>query len=254
MNTKHLVYPFLILSLMFFNSSALAAKRALVYKGAGACDDGCYEAAYQMAIRAGLDPSYVSPTEIKKKTPGEDLFKDVVLWLQPGGHSAQVVDAMTPALKTALDQFVKNGGAYVGFCAGAFASTALVGTTGKIGFGFMPGSTKLYPTKGTARIFPVMWNGKTRNLYWEGGPYLSIPEGAAEIIATYPNGAVAAARSTYGKGRVFVTGLHPEAPQFWRDYYQLNDADGTDEDLAVEMIQWAIKSNDSVKSPSQPLH
>ena len=61
------------------------------------------------------------------------------------------------------------------------------------------------------------------------------------MIAYYPNHQVAAARATYGKGKVFVTGLHPEAPQDWRDYYHLNDPDGSDEDLAVEMINWVTQ-------------
>lgn len=42
----------------------------------------------------------------------------------------------------------------------------------------------------------------------------------------------------YGNGKVFITGLHPEAPQSWRTYYGINDSDGLDFDLVDEMISW----------------
>jgi hypothetical protein len=48
-------------------------------------------------------------------------------------------------------------------------------------------------------------------------------------------------RASYGEGRVSVSGVHPEAPQWWRDYYKLQDSDGLDYDLAVGMIRWAAR-------------
>lgn len=228
---------------VWFNPSAEAAKKALVYNGPGACADGCYQAAYQMALKAGLDPVYVGPSDLNRNTNEADaaqLFKDVAVWIQPGGKSRTVVSNMTSQLKDALKKYVNTGGGYVGFCAGAFSATQYVGTTGYFGFNFLPGKTVLYSSRKAADIIPVNWNGKTRHIYWEGGPYLTeIPEGLAEVRATYPNGQIASVRSKYGQGKVYVTGLHPEAPQDWRDYYHLKDPDGLDDDLAVEMIDWA---------------
>ena len=216
-------------------------KRALVYNGPGACD-GCYQAAYLMAIRAGLDPMYVDQNALNAFSSDADqaaLFKDVVVWLQPGGKSSTVMAYINPVLKDAVMNFVKKGGGYVGFCAGAFASTSEVGTTKYTGYGFMPGHTVLYKNKNGADIIPVTWNGVVHYVYWEGGPYLTaIPEGAAETIATYPTGQIAAARSHVGAGKVFVSGFHPEAGQDWRDSYGLEDPDGLDYALADEMIAW----------------
>ena len=48
----------------------------------------------------------------------------------------------------------------------------------------------------------------------------------------------ATAAAMYGNGKVFITGLHPEAPQSWRTYYGINDSDGLDFDLVDEMISW----------------
>ena len=87
---------------------------------------------------------------------------------------------------------------------------------------------------------PVLWNGKSRQIYFEGGPHFVDLGNQAEVISTYPNGQVAAARSKLGKGRVFVAGFHPEAPQFWREYYNLEDPDGTDFELVDEMIRWSM--------------
>jgi glutamine amidotransferase-like uncharacterized protein len=224
-------------------SHAFAAKRALIYNGPGACTDGCYDAAFQVALEAGYDPVFIGEKALDIQSTSADvktLFQNAAVWIQPGGKSKTQMTSITETLKNAIDDFVKLGGGYVGFCAGAFSSTGVVGTTNTLGFGFMPGNTIVYPSNNEAEIIPLQWEGKTRQVYWEGGPYLTaIPKGAAELIATYPNGKVAAARSRYGKGRAFVTGLHPEAPQDWRDYYHLTDTDGLDHDLAIEMINWA---------------
>jgi hypothetical protein len=233
-----------VLLLGFGLTTAHAGKRALVYNGPGACSDGCYDAAFQVALQAGLDPVFVGENALSIDSTEQDqanLFKDAAIWIQPGGKSKTAMTSITDQLKNAIDEFVKAGGGYVGFCAGAFSSTQFVGTSWTLGFNFMPGKTSLYKgVSAEAEIIPVVWNGKARNIYWEGGPYLSkLPPGKVEVIGTYPNGQVAAARSQYGSGRIFVTGLHPEAPQDWRDYYHLKDADGLDQDLAVEMIHWA---------------
>ncbi len=216
--------------------------RALIYQGPGACEDGCTAAAYEMALRNGFVPTYVGPTALDPKSTDADraqLFQNVAIWIQPGGKSSDVLQAMTLEMVSALQGFVKNGGGYVGFCAGAFSSTNLVGTTTIPGYNIFPGKTILYVNPNNADILDVTWEGKLRHLYWEGGPYITeLPAGQATPIAYYPSGQIAAARSSYGTGKVFITGLHPEAPQFWRDYYGLTDSDGLDYDLADEMISW----------------
>lgn len=89
--------------------------------------------------------------------------------------------------------------------------------------------SKLYnqDAKADAWIFKADWFGESRFLYWEGGPYFegAVPSGV-ETVSHYPDGSVAALRTNYGKGRVFVVGYHPEAPAFWRTYFKLSDPDG----------------------------
>jgi glutamine amidotransferase-like uncharacterized protein len=199
-----------------------------------------------MALRSGLDPIYVGPDQLNSQSTEQqvqDLFKDVAVWIQPGGKSRTALTAMTPKLVQSLKDYVFAGGGYVGFCAGAFSATPLVGTSSIPGLNIIPGKSILYRYRQAAGMIPLQWNGKKRYVYWEGGPYLSAlnsnpQKEKVEVIATYPNGQVATARTMYGKGRVFVTGLHPEAPQDWRDYYGLKDRDGVDFDLVDEMLAW----------------
>jgi glutamine amidotransferase-like uncharacterized protein len=217
-----------------------AAPNALVYKGPGACDEDCSAAAALMAQMAGLNPVYVGPAETDPK-----LFDNAVVWIQPGGESRTVGRNMTAELKQRIRDFVRGGGAYVGFCAGGFYATARIGELSDAGLGLITGTSKLFEgIDQDAGITALNWGGKTRDLYWEGGPSFYAPTDGSpgpEVVATYPDHTAAAVRAAYGAGRVFVSGVHPEAPQWWRDYYKLSDGDGLDYDLAVGMIRWAAR-------------
>jgi glutamine amidotransferase-like uncharacterized protein len=219
-----------------FAHSAMAAQKALIYKGTGSCSEDCSEAFWNLAKDAGFDPVYVGP-----EAPKADTFTDAAVWIQPGGYASTAMKAMSTQLKTAIKTFVQNGGGYVGYCAGAFVATAKVGTTSTSGLGIFPGNTQLYGSG--IDLKKVTWNGSTRYLYWEGGPFLKNLPNTVEKIATYSNGAVGTARTAYGKGRVFITGLHPESPKWWKDDARMNDIDGDDFDLVAEMLHWVTEAH-----------
>ncbi|MGZ3708191.1 MAG: BPL-N domain-containing protein [Bdellovibrionota bacterium] len=226
---------------MVWSLTALAQPpAALVYKGKGSCDEGCSEAAALMAERAGFRAVYVAP-----ETTDPKLFEGAVVWIQPGGRSRQVAETMNPVLKENLKAFIHGGGGYVGFCAGGFLATEKIADTKVLGLGILGGTADLYPAPNHAEaaIFTMSWEGRPREIYWEGGPYFKVPsDGSVETIATYPDGKVSTVRSHYGLGKVLVSGAHPEAPQWWRDAYHLRDSDGLDEDLAEAMIREAAGS------------
>jgi hypothetical protein len=223
---------------------------AYVYDGEGACPEDCAKSAAEMAYRAGLRPVYIGPQDLNFRSDPEyvkHFFDGVKVWVQPGGHSRSVYRVMSPVLRKALLNFVFSGGGYVGFCAGAFISTNLIGSSGLPGFSILPGkSAPLMPPPtrpGLAfSIEEVIWNGKSRAIYFEGGPYLYELPPEVEVVATFKNGKIAAARTHFGLGKVFVSGPHPEAPKWWYEIDHVNDRDGDDHDLAVEMIQWAAFS------------
>jgi hypothetical protein len=216
-----------------------SAPLALIYKGPGSCSldqgdagtsgYGCSEASADAATLAGFRFQYVAPRD----SPD---FSSAKVWIQPGGISDVAYDAMTPKLRSNLIKFVADGGGYVGFCAGAFLAADW--------FYIFPGSAHAYrypvarPDVGY-NYLDLNWNGKARKVYFEGGPYLTDLGPKAEVTGKFSTGYVAAARAPYGKGRVYITGAHPEAPAIWSQEDGITDPDGSDLDLAAEMITWA---------------
>jgi glutamine amidotransferase-like uncharacterized protein len=230
---------------MFFCVSVggQAATLALIYKGPGACESGCAESAAEVARTAGLLPVFVGPDQL----PNTDIFREAAVWIQPGGRSSVVFQHMNPILKKWITDFVYSGASYVGFCAGGFFSTSEIADRGQEGLGIIPGINRLYEESDLAVYqVDINWEGKLRNIYWEGGPYFVLPQSYPEDreawpVAYYPNGSLAAVKARFGEGRAFVSGPHPEAPESWKRYYRLHDTDGSDWDLARAMIEWTLE-------------
>jgi glutamine amidotransferase-like uncharacterized protein len=229
------------LGLVLLATSASAKPLALVYKGPGACPEQCSESAALMAELQGFETVMVGPGK-----PDSALFARAELYIQPGGLGYVVADSMAPEMKTAIREFVASGKAYVGFCAGGFFATETFGKVKfRVGLGLLPGHSLMTLQFGEnveVALAKMIWNGKPRTLYWETGPYFdetTTRDPGVEKLATYPDGTVATLRAPFGKGRVIVTGVHPEAPQSWFVGDTKNDPDGLDWDLAREMIAWA---------------
>ncbi|MBC7386556.1 MAG: hypothetical protein H7301_10415 [Cryobacterium sp.] len=215
---------------------------ALVYKGPGSCvsDGHCSEAAAAVADRAGFDVEFVGP-----KSHDMTLFREAAVYIQPGGNSTEVGEAMTEGMKRLLRDFVAEGGGYVGFCAGGFFAMSP-----------FPGYPRLGLIRGDAdgleedspSIVSVSWtDGLRHHVYWEGGPFFILPRSSNfEVVSRYAlNRKPASIRGEVGQGRVWVSGYHPEAPYDWRFHPTLEDSDGTkaDLDMAVEMIRWSARAH-----------
>jgi hypothetical protein len=257
-----------LLSILFMCSFASAqtpvptphssAPIALIYSGPGSCSVaegdagttgyGCSEAASDVAVSAGFQVKFVGPNDLPDgATPDQvaALFQNAKVWIQPGGIAETAFFAMTEKLRTEIVNFVSNGGGYVGFCAGAYMATATIGASRYAGFGIFPGITHAYSYEPMIAgqdytLMHVTWNGAERAIYFEGGPYLGVAGTDAEVIATFDDsGLTAAARAPYGKGRVFISGPHPEAPSVWTTEDGVTDPDGSDAALAVDMVKWA---------------
>ena len=221
---------------------------AMVYDGPGACEDGCTKAAAQVARMAGYQVRLVRPNDITdQSTPDEitDFLKNTKVWLQPGGISNEAYRSMSEKLKEGVRNFIGGGGGYVGFCAGAFMATKIIGGTGEVGLGIFPGGTDLFendPIPGVTFSLPeVTWMGSKRKIYFEGGPFIYGVDRnpRVEVIARYDDRTIAAARTHFGLGRVFITGLHPEAPRNWTEEDGVMDPDGPEQELAAQMVCWA---------------
>jgi glutamine amidotransferase-like uncharacterized protein len=220
---------------------ASEAPLALVYNGYGICPDDCAKGAADSAKLAGFQTLMVGGGPINP-----ELLSKASVWLQPGGFAVESARSMGATLLQQIRNFVAAGGGYVGFCAGAFLATAEIGTSGYKGLGIMPGRTSVYEALGSyaPAMLRVRWLTGIRQVYWEGGPFIRPNPNDAfkKIIALYPNGQVATASSKYGKGSVIVTGLHPEAPDWWAPDEGLSDGDGSEQPIVAELIRQAAKS------------
>jgi glutamine amidotransferase-like uncharacterized protein len=232
---------------------ASAPPVALIYKGEGSCEEGCSDAAAEVAIKAGFRPRFVGPMDLNHDSSASDevaLFQDAKVWIQPGGVAVTAFFAMSPALREAIRSFVAAGGGYVGFCAGAFMATRRIGSSRYAGLGILPGSTAPYflkpltPELGYS-LPRVQWGGLARQVFFEGGPYFYGYGSEAETVASYASGYAAAIRAHFGRGRVFVSGPHPEAPLSWTEEDGVLDPDGVDQDLAIHMVEWASGASGS---------
>jgi hypothetical protein len=225
--------------------SALASVKplALVWNGPGACKPGCGSAAAHVARLAGFRTQYIYPglTDFS-------VFNEAKLWVQPGGKSTTAAESMGPALLNQIREFVGNGGGYVGFCAGAFLSTQLIGTSGATGYGISPGETEVYidSNKDHRMLKMKTTTAGERYMLYAGGPYFHITDDQlkavqGEVTAWYPDGKVAGIHAHYGKGKVAVIGTHPEAGWVWKLLDGKIDPDGSDIFFAVEMVKYATQ-------------
>jgi Biotin-protein ligase, N terminal len=240
-------FIFLLSALVSINAFSQSAPRtAVVYGGEGACEEDCVTAVVEAAKIAGFTPVVVLPG-----TWDPAVLKDAAVWLQPGGYAVTSAKAMGKKMMADVRAFVKAGGGYVGFCAGAFIATSKIGTSTTTGYGFSPGITTVYKAKGYPTIEKMSMKlndglQHSRQIYWEGGPYFKFTKAElpkVDVRGTYSRtNQISAIQTTYGSGKVSLTGAHPESPQWWRDSSNLIDSDGLDYDITTEMIQWAAKA------------
>lgn len=189
---------------------------ALVYRGP-ASSPGCPEAvaALLRSSRWGFDVRYAGPREdVAVCTPA---LTGAAVYAQPGGGQLRHGYRQLRRHRAEIRGFVRSGGRYLGFCLGGY----LAGATP--GFDLLPGDTDQYiasakATVGSAAdtLVEVAWRGHARTLFFQDGPYFWVRPGAdVTVVATYPNGAVAALVAGFGRGRVGVVGPHPEATDDW---------------------------------------
>ncbi|MFJ6657621.1 BPL-N domain-containing protein [Streptomyces sp. NPDC091377] len=211
---------------------------ALVYGGPQGCPD-C-PSSIATVLRRAPQPfrvTYVGPGTDVALTA--DALAEARLYVQPGGGS-DLEGAWRDLRGSAgmLRDWVGEGGSYLGLCFGAY----LAGRDP--GFDLLPGDTDGYidlpdTTIHDARdtVVPVRWGGRRRHMYFQDGPAFLLDKGAdADVLATYPNGSAAVVVAPYGKGRVGVSGPHPEADRTWYENADLENPDGIRFDLAQELI------------------
>ena len=217
---------------------------ALVYRGPGGCPS-CSAAAATLlrSTRWGFEVRYVGPDEQLELT-GANLGK-AALYVQPGGDGTlEQAFAALRSESAAIRHYVSSGGRYLGLCMGGY----LAGHDP--GFNLLPGdadqfitSTGANVTSADDTVIKVAWRNEPRYLYFQDGPYFTLDDdrNTAQVLATYPNGEIAALVTSYQQGRVAVSGPHPEATDVWYQYNQVTDPDTLDADLGRDLIDTLMR-------------
>lgn len=185
----------------------------LVYRGPAA-SEGCPEAVARL-LRWTLPEctvAYVGPRE--RLALNAATLSTASLYAQPGGDSVKAAWRHLRGHRDEVRAFVAQGGHYLGVCLGAY----LAGH--EPGFGLVDGEPVPYITTAgaslrteDAALLEIVW-GERRPMYVQD-PCVLPADAGASVVATFDNGQPAAMVSSFGRGRVALSGPHPEASDDW---------------------------------------
>ncbi len=223
--------------------AAAANPVVLVYRGPGACTDGCAEAAAEIPASMGFEIRYVT-----SHTLTEASFENAVLWVQAGGNAIKASKSLGRKNLELIKKHIRyQGMGYVGFCAGAFLADEAVDDEEKFpGLGLIPFGTRYYQvdSQKDGIMHPLTFSkGVIRYHYFNGGGTFDLRNSdydRVDVLAKYPNGDPALLQTTYGMGNVVIIGAHPEATAVWKSYTHMSDPDGSDHDIARDMVRRAL--------------
>ncbi len=179
----------------------------------------------------------LSPSLLIREMQGRDFLdfrgEDCVLLAFPGGRDRGYYRVLRGAGNRRIREYVFRGGAYLGICAGAYyAANEVVFEKGtslevheKRDLSFFPGSAvgclyrekKFSYTTETGLHFALIQTEEGLfQSYYNGGCYFQEAESFPDvkILARYVDaevpGAPAAVFRDFGRGKVFLSGIHPE--------------------------------------------
>lgn len=206
----------------------IKVKRILVYK-----DEGVGGKSYRAVIQAikGMALENIEVSSIKAcELMDRDGLKDASLLIVPGGRDLPYVERLKSQGQRTIRQWVEEGGAYFGICAGAYFGSASIsfekGTdleiTGNRDLRFFEGTAIgpaygvnqfRYDTESGARAALVSTQRYSCYCYFNGGcTFKDVPDQIA-VMARYediqgtPPAIIAC---TVGKGIAILSGVHPE--------------------------------------------
>ncbi|MFK3647855.1 BPL-N domain-containing protein [Lysobacter enzymogenes] len=213
--------------------------RVAVYRGPASCEN-CSETLKQ-AIEA-LGPNYrvdfVGAHEPIDITPANLARYDV--YAQPGGgqNIPAAFASLGDARVDAIHDYVAGGGRYLGICMGAYLASGS-------GLGLVPHELESevgrpgFEVDGSEdAVVAVRWQGRAQTVFYQDGPYLrrAPKDPGFRTIATYANDDIAAARYTFGRGVVVLSGPHPEADESWFEEAGLPLEDRPDDRLLRSLL------------------
>lgn len=227
---------FLLLGKFGFASN----KVLYIYNGPGASIESLAATQYTLSKAAGS--CYKVAFLDEKEIANETWTKDAALLVMPGGADLPYVEKLQGKASQIIKAYVKEGGSYLGICAGAYFGSGYVEfdkggeleVLGERELQFFPGKAVGpllapydYATNSGARAAAVYfhsavpsWDSKKLvHLYFNGGPYFLDAENykGVKVIGYYQidsqkKSLPAILKIEYGKGSVVLSGVHVEYP------------------------------------------
>lgn len=224
---------YILLLLLFINIPApqvLAKDSNVIYIYQ---DEGVSQESYLQTLstlKNFLNKKYIIKAISSDQVINSSWDKDAALFVIPGGADLHYLKKLNGLGNSKIKQYVKNGGSFLGICAGAYYASSYVEfdkegpleVLGERELQFFKGksigpilSPYDYKTQRGARVAEIYTNfsevSKTF-VYYNGGGYFKNAEkfSNTKVIANYTNNLAAIILITYGQGRVLLSGVHFE--------------------------------------------
>ena len=212
-----------------------AAEPVLLYNGTGTSSD----VLAVEAVLGTLGIGYLTADASQLNAMSEPQLAGYKLVIIPGGNSITIGENLTADTAAMIRGAVQDYGVhYLGICAGAFFGAYSpyngVNLTAGVAFDFYADEYKGIHLEPVEITFPT---GPALDVYWQDGPQLS---GWGDVVAKFPDGTPAITEGQSGNGFVIFTGVHPEAPESWRESLAFATPASVDQAYAGTVIQAAL--------------
>jgi hypothetical protein len=167
-------------------------------------------------IIQALSPHYRFKIFTRHKVE-RDFFDDVDCVAIPGGiGDASSFEYLLIDNGCRIQEFVAQGGAYLGICMGAYWAGSnyldILKHVDAEQYMTRPGTDTRRPH---AKNIPVRWNNCDEKMFFHDGCALVGDTNKFQTVATYTNGDAMAIQ----QNNIGLIGCHPESEQFWYDSY-----------------------------------
>jgi glutamine amidotransferase-like uncharacterized protein len=208
----------------------------LLYNGTGTSSTDVAAIEAQLTT---LKLTYSTANTSQLNAMSETQLKAYKLFIVPGGNSITIGNSLSKNATTNVRNAVSiDGLRYLGMCAGGFFGGYSIHNgldlTSGVWFNSYADEFKGIHKEPVLISFP---SGSPLDIYWQDGPQFT---GWGSIVGKYPDGTPAIVESSFGKGFVIFSGVHPEAPASWRIGMKFTTSLATDLAYADTLITSAL--------------
>ena len=185
-----------------------------------------------------LEFTRVNSDELNRMSVSE--IRNHRLLIVPGGHYINMGSGLSADCTRNVRDAVHEGLNYLGVCAGGLlagdATCNSFNLTSGVRFDF-------YAVVNQGIHKAPVWIDIAESIpqehYWEDGPHFS---GWGDVIAMYPDKTPAIVEGKHGKGWIILCGVHPEAPEKWREGMDFTTSARVENDFADQLIEAALNA------------